>query len=61
MNEMSVKKFCNETLSKTNFPLGRIKVHLIVFILSYIFKFHSISFSAVMSWNSLTVNIKELH
>ena len=33
MNEMSVKNFCNETLSKTNFPLGRIKVHL---ILSYL-------------------------
>ena len=30
---MSVKNFCNETLSKTNFPLGRIKVHL---ILSYL-------------------------
>ena len=27
------KNFCNETLSKTNFPLGRIKVHL---ILSYL-------------------------
>ena len=35
MNGMSVKNFCNETLSKTNFPLGRIKVHLI-FILSYL-------------------------
>ena len=33
MNGMSVKHFCNETLSKTNFPLGRIKVHL---ILSYL-------------------------
>ena len=30
MNGMSVKNFCNETLSKTNFPLGRIKVHLIL-------------------------------
>ena len=29
MNEMSVKNFFNETLSMTNFPLGRIKVHLI--------------------------------
>ena len=35
MNGMSVKNFCNETLSKTNFPLGRIKVHL---ILSYCHK-----------------------
>ena len=25
---MFVKNLCNETLSKTNFPLGRIKVHL---------------------------------
>ena len=33
MNGMSVKNFCNETLSKTNIPLGRIKVHL---ILSYL-------------------------
>ena len=32
MNGMSVKNFCNETLSKTNFPLGRIKVHLILSI-----------------------------
>ena len=33
MNEMSVNFYFNETLSKTNFPLGRIKVHL---ILSYL-------------------------
>ena len=35
MNGMSVKNFCNETLSKTNFPLGRIKVHLILSYLIY--------------------------
>ena len=33
INEMFVKNLCNETLSKTNFPLERIKVHL---ILSYL-------------------------
>ena len=36
MNEWNVcQNFCNETLSKTNFPLGRIKVHL---ILSYLIR-----------------------
>ena len=34
---MFVKNLCNKTLSKTNFPVGRIKVHLILsyLILSY--------------------------
>ena len=32
INEMFVKDLCNETLSKTNFPLGRIKVHLSIYL-----------------------------
>ena len=36
MNGMSVKNFCNERLSKTNFPLGQIKVYLILSYLHFI-------------------------
>ena len=46
INEMFVKNLCNETPSKTNFPPGRIKVHL---ILSYLilFIFFHLPFQAV--------------
>ena len=49
INGMSVKNVCNETLSKTNFPLGRIKVHL---ILSYLI---------TILWSGYLENIPILH